>query len=253
MILGGNLIGGWAHARDLIYVSKLIKAYHKPEKVFETLRLAEACGINTLLTNPQICGILQDYWKHGGKIQYISDCGGEDVVSLAKQSIDMGAHACYVQGEQTRVLVEKGDFDTIAKALEVIRAAKRPAGIGAHNLAHIQACVEKGFKPDFWVKTLHHNNYWSARPNESGHDNLWCDYPDKTIEFMNGLKEPWIAFKVLAAGAIHPNEGFRYAFQNGADFICVGMYDFQIVEDVNIALGVLSEKDQLNRRRPWIV
>jgi hypothetical protein len=28
MVLGGNLIGGWAHARDLIYVDKLVKAYH---------------------------------------------------------------------------------------------------------------------------------------------------------------------------------------------------------------------------------
>ena len=54
MILGGNLIGGWAHARDLIYVSKLVKAYHTDQKVFETFRLAESCGINTILTNPQL-------------------------------------------------------------------------------------------------------------------------------------------------------------------------------------------------------
>ena len=34
-----------------------------------------------------------------------------------------------------------------------------------------------------------------------------------------------------------------------ADFICVGMYDFQIVEDANIALSVLDEK--LDRQREW--
>ena len=28
LILGGNLIGGWAHARELIYVSKMVKYYH---------------------------------------------------------------------------------------------------------------------------------------------------------------------------------------------------------------------------------
>ena len=37
LILGGNLIGGWAHSRDLIYVSSLFKAYNTKEKVFETL------------------------------------------------------------------------------------------------------------------------------------------------------------------------------------------------------------------------
>ena len=28
LIMGGNLIGGWAHARDLLYVSSLFKAYN---------------------------------------------------------------------------------------------------------------------------------------------------------------------------------------------------------------------------------
>jgi hypothetical protein len=65
---------------------------------------------------------------------------------------------------------------------------------------------------------------------------------------MSNLDEPWIAFKILAAGSIPPEEGFRYAFENGADFICVGMYDFQIVDDVNIALDSLNG---LQRNRPW--
>ena len=66
---------------------------------------------------------------------------------------------------------------------------------------------------------------------------------------MDKLEQPWIAFKVLAAGAIKPEVGFRYAFEGGADFICVGMYDFQIVDDVNLALDVLG--GELNRSRPW--
>ena len=59
----------------------------------------------------------------------------------------------------------------------------------------------------------------------------------------------WIAFKILAAGAIRPRDGMRYAFSGGADFVCVGMYDFQVVEDANIALDVLA--GNLDRRRPW--
>lgn len=41
---------------------------------------------------------------------------------------------------------------------------------------------------------------------------------------------------------------FSYAFNNGADFICVGMYNFQIVDDVNILLDTLAN---VNRIRPW--
>src|SRR5210317_334425 len=33
LFCGGNLIGGWAHSRDLMYVSPLVKAYHTDEKV----------------------------------------------------------------------------------------------------------------------------------------------------------------------------------------------------------------------------
>jgi hypothetical protein len=66
---------------------------------------------------------------------------------------------------------------------------------------------------------------------------------------MKSLEAPWLAFKTLAAGAIHPKKGFRYAFENGADFIVVGMYDFQIVDDVNIAMDILNS--DIKRDRPW--
>lgn len=254
LILGGNLIGGWAHARDLIYVSQLVKAYHTQEKIFETFRLAEACGVNTILTNPILCDVIGAYWKHGrGKIQFISDCGGRDVLKMIQQSIDGGACACYVQGGIADRLVAQGDFDTIEKCLELIRKNKLPAGIGGHKLSTIKACVDKGFHPDFWMKTLHHTKYWSAQPDDPPHDNIWCEKPEDTVAYMKDRKEPWIAFKTLAAGAIHPKVGFKHAFESGADFACVGMYDFQMVDDVNIALDVLGRvaKGKIQRQRPW--
>jgi len=252
MIMGGNLIGGWAHARDLLYADELVKAYHTDRKVFETLRLAEQCGINTFLTNPQLARVINAYWRHeGGRIQFISDCGyKDDVIAGVKLSVDVGAHACYVHGGIADNLAREGKVDVIGKAVDLIRQNGLPAGIGGHQLETVQACVAAGLRPDFWVKTLHHCDYWSAR-RDVQKDNIWCVNPEETAAFMSALPQPWIAYKVLAAGAIHPKEGFKFALRNGADFICVGMYDFQIVEDVNIALAALG--DVQGRTRRWIV
>ncbi|MDD4144456.1 MAG: DoxX family membrane protein [Prolixibacteraceae bacterium] len=264
LIMGGNLIGGWAHSRDLIYASKLVKAYHTDERVMMTMQLAEKCGINTILTTSSLARIVNKYWHEtGGNIQFISDCGGggkEGLLGGVRLSEEGGAAAMYCHGGMTDKLVQEGKFDEIVKALELIRSYGKPAGIGGHLLETIKGCVDQGIKPDFWVKTLHHHNYWSAQVDlerkttvDKGYkDNIFCFKPQETIDFMNGLDEPWIAFKVLAAGAIPPKDAFGYAFENGADFICVGMYDFQIVEDSNLVTDVLNSNFLAQRERRWL-
>ncbi len=263
IIMGGNLIGGWAHARDLIYVSKLVKTYHTDEKVMQTMALAEKCGINSIITNPQLGRIWQKY-KHEfkGKIKFISDCGiALDFQQGIEMSLAVDADALYCQGEITDRWTDENWEDTanrtldqrmelIRDGLEEIRRHGKPAGIGAHKIEAIKKCVEYNIKPDFWVKTCHNHDYWSAHPDSPWKDNMFDYDPEETIRFMGTLKEPWIAFKVLAAGAIAPEVGLKYAFTNGADFICLGMYDFQIVDDVNIALEALEEAKE--RERPWM-
>jgi uncharacterized membrane protein YphA (DoxX/SURF4 family) len=259
MILGGNLIGGWAHARDLIYVSQLVKSYHTKEKIFETFHLAEKCGINCFLANPILSQVINDYWRRKiGKIKFISDCAyHDDVMTGIKMSIDGGSCSCYVQGGIADRLAKEGKIEKIAEALELIRQNGLPAGIGAHALDTVKACVDFGLTPDYWMKTLHHTDYWSANPKQKTFvgldflkdDNIWCTNPEETIEYMNTIEQPWIAFKILAAGAIPPSVGLDYAFKNGADFICVGMYDFQMVETVNFATAALAVNQK--RQRLW--
>jgi hypothetical protein len=249
VFLGGNLMGGWAHARDLLYASKLVQAYHTKSKIWDTLHIAEQCGVNTLLTNPKLCQVINEYWDKGyGKIHFISDCGGGDILTGIKTSIDHGATACYLHGGRSDNLAKKGQWDLMAQALELIKSNGLPAGIGAHSIDTVKGAVAHGLEPDFWMKTLHSHDYWSAQ-HPRRKNSKWCYDPGETIAYMQDRKEPWIAFKTLAAGALHPKDAFRWCFESGADFLCVGMYDFQLVEDINIACDVLSS--EIKRVRPW--
>lgn len=246
MILGGNLLTGFVHSRDLIYVGALAQRYNTKNKVYETLLLAEECGMNTFLAYPGVLSMLKDYYKWtGGKIQYICDSRSVEQVNLA---VDAGAVACYPNGDWTDAHVAKEDYDSIISVLEAIRKQGRPAGIGAHRIETCRKLIEKGIIPDFWMKTYHHLDYWSGQ-HEREHDNIYCRKPDEVRQFMANRPEPWIAFKVCAAGAIHPRVGIRYAFEGGADFVCVGMYDFQLVENVNDCVDILKSK--LDRKRAW--
>ncbi|MCB8994098.1 MAG: DoxX family membrane protein [Bacteroidales bacterium] len=263
LFMGGNLIGGWAHARDLIYVSKLVKTYHTDEKVLQTLALGEKCGMNAIIANPQLGRILQKYrHEFKGKMKFISDCGTNlDFLQGIKLSVAANFDAMYCQGEitdrWTDAAYDDGTGKTLEQRMEImkqgleeIRRHGKPAGIGAHRIEAIKVCVNHGLKPDFWVKTSHDHSYWSAQNTGSWKDNIFDFDPGETVRYMATLEEPWIAFKVLAAGAIKPEDGLKYAFMHGADFVCMGMYDFQIVEDVNIALDTLDKLE--GRTRAWM-
>ncbi|TFH22610.1 MAG: DoxX family membrane protein, partial [Bacteroidia bacterium] len=59
LILGGNLLSGYVHSRDLIYVSSLVLNYHQKDRIFRTLMLAEQSGVNTLLANTVVLPLLE--------------------------------------------------------------------------------------------------------------------------------------------------------------------------------------------------
>lgn len=266
---GGNLIAGFAHARDLIYMSDMIKNYFTDEKVIETLWLCEACGMNTavLRTDEQTVRILEKYWKRGGKIQWLAQTyPKDDDFTNIQIAIDHGAVGAFVMGNIADQLIHENRPDQLAKQIEFIRNQGLIGGTAGHAIQVPMACVKNGIEVDFFMKTFHHDKYWSATPAENRnefmdnleygsldrnkfHDNLWCASSEEVKEFFKTCETPWIGYKVLAAGAIQPEDGFKYAFENGTDFICVGMFDFQVIPNANMVYNILNSP--LDRKRAW--
>ncbi|MDR2498393.1 MAG: DoxX family protein [Tannerellaceae bacterium] len=275
LILGGNLIGGWSHGRDLLYTDQLFKAYNTERKVYETLMLSEAAGINAINIGFPSNELLRKYKKAtGSKIKVITQIAADvkDESTLFDNlysAIDFGVDIIQIQGNWVDWMTRDNHIDRIGRLLSKIREEGFTAGLGAHTIDALIACQEAGIIPDYYMKTMHHDRYWSAHPRENRipfeqdgptsldhnkyHNNIFCPYPDRTVEFVSKSPVPVMGFKVLAAGAIHPSDGIYWAFENGADFVCVGMFDFQIVEDVNICIDVLQElKETGARSRSWL-
>jgi len=272
LICGSNLISMNMHARDLDYVRDLAANYNTEERIFMTLKKCEEYGINTIvLKNHNFKQYrLSKYWDEwGGKMKWIADVITTDInkyEQLLVEHLELGASAAYLWGGASDIWYYQKKQENILKAFEIMKKYDIPVGIGAHRLEPIIFCEKEGLVPDFYILTLHHDRYWSAHPEENRrfmemyeeespnhseyHDNMFCHNHEETMAFMQDVKVPWIAFKVLAAGAIGAEEGLKFAFAGGADFICLGMFDFQIKQDVELTLKTIAESN--NRKRPWI-
>jgi len=264
LMLGGNLLTHYHHCRDQSYVFRLVEHYNTPEKVLETLAVAEEHGVTgmNVHTVDWTHELLVQHRRRGGKMKWILcptantklPAYREEVLRLA----EMGADAFYVWGCHSDGLVAGGQIDVIGRCLDIFRECGVPAGVGAHDLAVGQA-AEADLDADFYVKTFHHHDYESGPdcdPAELAwatdeHVGYWDRDPAATAAFMAGVDKPWIAFKTMAAGTIPPDSAFEFVYENGADFVFAGMFDYEIAGDVEIAAAILNAKLANGRARPW--
>jgi hypothetical protein len=280
VIIGSNLFGGGAHARNLMYVSELMRRYFTDEKILETLQLCEENGINTNIGAVEGVKIYNN--ERGGKMQSLAqlDPGHHDwsddkrtdskisiTIEHIKETVEWAAEQGCVGGH---LLGCRGDrwvkikrFDMLEEYVSQMRKNGMLAGIGAHDMRVPMECKKNGVECDYFFKTIHPDTYWGTLREEEkrpylvdsfgpdDYDCMWEQWPEKSIQVMNDIETPWVGFKVLAAGAVHPEEGFKFAFQNGADFVCAGMFDWQVRDNASIAKEILADESVKNRKRIW--
>ena len=238
LIIGGNPFSAIAHSEPLVYSNDLFRTYFTQEKIVETLAICFQNGINTFLgrIDEHVCTFMDMYAKSNRQpMPWIGQTAKkpmrgatrDEIIDNIKLAKDHGAIGCYVQGQSADYYVEKNQLGEMEILLDEIRKLGMIAGIGAHDIKTIIATEKAKMQPDYYMKTFNRIEY--ACPN----------YPE-TVEFMSQVEIPWIAFKVLGAGRMKPEEGFTAALQANADFLCVGMFDFQVEENVQLANKLFS-------------
>jgi len=242
LLCGGNLFSGFAHSGDLLYVHSLLQHYFTDDKILDTLQLCEESGINStiLRCDEQIVRVINRYRKErGGKLQWIAQTypTPKNLKENIQIAIDNGAVGAFCMGGHAEeVFVAPGQGELIGEVVAFIKQNGLVAGVGAHLLELPIMSEQLKFEPDFYFKTFNSVGY----ATDNTHD---------VEAFMKTTRKPWIAFKVLGAGRLEPKDGFDLAFKSGADFINVGMYDFQVESNACLVQDIVRTHAQ--RPRPW--
>ena len=241
LICAGNPFGGYAHAGEFKYVNQLALRYFTPEKIAETLHLCLQHGVNTTLTSvlPHVIeGIELSGELAGERIQWIAQIPPDrstdgDYIKYAEHHIRLAAEhraiCAFVQGGQTQKLLEAGQEDLLRRFIGLIREMGMAPGV----CAHVPWCIEKAEElqlgAEFYMLTLNKVGYV-------------CDDPEAAKRTMRSIDKPFIAFKVLGAARDDPESGFKHALDAGADFLAVGMYDWQVKQNAELVGRLTGER-----------
>lgn len=239
LALGGDLLAGHSHARDLIWTDEFMRRYHRGGTLERTARYAVFCGLNAAFVEPASIAPLDAAAKAvGGEIAFFANCANEADAATAKVA---GARGVYSRPETTDALVAKGDVAGLKALVDALRATGLGVGIGAERIETVTFAVTHGLIPDFWVVAFHSLDYPSATL-PAGSNNRWCDDPEKTAAVMKARPEPWVAIRGLAGGAIEPAKAYKFARAHGAAVVAIDLLDYRFVETVNEIRGV-KKKD----------
>ena len=230
LALDGELMSGRAHARDLIWTDEFMGRYNSGATLGRTVRYCLRCGIDTVFADSNLLApMLSEARTAGGVLKFFAGCMNAKEAAAAASG---GARGVYIRPKVADALAAEKDAARIKSLFADFKATGLPVGIGAEDVSTVKFCVENGVVPSFWVVAYHSLGYPAARM-EKRCDNIWCLDPEATSKYMRTRKEPWIAVRGLAGGALNPVNAYRFARDGGAAVVAIDLLDYRIVETVN--------------------
>ena len=248
-ILGGNPFSGFSHQNP--ETDQAMMHYFTTENIKQTLRSAEALGINSVIsrTDHHIMRVLREYWDQGGKLQWLAQTCPEvtDTVRCVDRAATMGAKACYIHGGQTDNMLAKGTLGEVAPDIARIREKGMPAGIAGHN-PKVFEWAEENLDVDFYMCCYYNSANRDGRAEHVSGMKEWFHDEDRQAmtSLIPNLSRPVIHYKIMAAGRNDPAEAFAVAARTmrAHDMVCVGVYPKDkpdmLKEDVDLLLSALG-------------
>lgn len=231
LCIGGNPFSGFSHQGA--ERTKEMLDYYTVERVKATLHAATEAGINTFFgrTDDHIFGILRDYWKEGGTIQWFAQIcierGKPDVWrDWLKGAIDLGAVAAYIHGGVVDMWHANEQFDNFHEALGMMRDAGIAAGFAGHR-PQAHEWLRDNLDADFQMCSYYNP---SDRTRSAHHVSVGEKWDDEDralmLDVISTIRSPVVHYKVFGGG----NKPIIPAFEvmgkamRDTDVACVGLF-----------------------------
>ena len=117
LLIGANPFVGGSH--QTLLRNKEMLSYYTRERIIETWFRAESAGINAMVTNNESPGILEtvsDYYKEGGRLQWIAQVNirqKRELVNAIDEVIQLGCTALFLHGSFTDRAYANKDEDSL--------------------------------------------------------------------------------------------------------------------------------------------
>lgn len=251
-IIGTNPFSGFSH--QSAEMNERMQMWFTTAKIKETLREAEARGVNTVLarTDYHVMRTLYEYWNDGGTIQWWAqtcpDAGTQE--QCIDRAARFGAKACHIHGGWMDFTFLGNEMDKVPPLVDQIRDRGMLAGVAAHNPDVIRWVVEN-LDVDYYMCSYYNSMSRKDRPEHREAAKEWFLPEDRQImaDLIQTLAKPVIHYKIMAAGRNDPDEAFAFAARHmrDGDAVCVGIYQEEkpgmLEEDVALLEKHLAAAD----------
>ena len=143
-ILGSNPFSGFSHQSP--QTDWDMRHFFSTAKIKDTLREAEALGVNTLIARSDfhVMRMLFEYRDEGGSLQWFAQTCPEvgSHAACIQRAAGYGAKAVHLHGGVMDYQFAQGKLDDVQPALNLIREMGMLAGIAAHTYRVIEWAEE---------------------------------------------------------------------------------------------------------------
>jgi hypothetical protein len=235
LILGSNPFFGYAHRDGDL--GRQMKEYFTDERILAVLDQAAALGV-TAVAAPPSSDWIRVFAKHldrGGKLTtWIAQPHGspkamkKEIETCAKN----GAKALFIQGHRVEEQFDQKAYEVVRGWVEHAKGLGMSAGLASHRPDTHLTAEKLGFPTDFYFQCF-------FRVDQHP-ENYALECRERAVETIRAIAKPVVAYKILGAARLPPEEAFAYAFKNIAakDGVCVGIYNKDkpgmLAEDVRL-------------------